>query len=221
MSFFKIQLNRYHLIFSIILSIVNIYLVTSLDPPNKAQGVFGNIFYIHVPVAWTAFLIYFAVMIAGVIFLIKKESIWDDIGYSCAEVGTLFMFMVLTTGPIWAKPAWGYFWPWEPRLTTSLILFLIYIGYFMLREFGGSSEQVPRYAAILGIVAFIDVPLIFYSVKFWLPELQSHTQVGQYFDENNSLPTYLILFSFFSFIVVSSFMIRFRIHILRHTSEAS
>ena len=196
------------------LAAINIFIVLTLDPPNLAQGVFGNIFYIHVPVAWTAFLMYLCVMISGILFLTKKDKVWDHRGLAFAEVGTLFMFLVLTTGPIWAKPAWGIFWPWEPRLTTSLVLFLIFLGYFMLREFGGNPEQVSRYAAVIGILAFLDVPLIFLSVKFWLPEMQSHPQVGQYFDSANPLPTYLVIFSFVSLLVVSSLMVRLRTNIL-------
>ena len=214
MSFFNHQNNLIHAAIAAALSAINIYIVLSLEPPNLAQGIFGNIFYIHVPVAWTAFLLYLCVMISGILFLIKKDKIWDRRGLAFAEVGTIFMFLVLTTGPIWAKPAWGIFWPWEPRLTTSLILFLIFLGYFMLREFGGNPEQVSRYAAVVGILAFLDVPLIFLSVKFWLPEMQSHPQVGQYFDSANPLPTYLLIFSFLSLLVVSSLMIRLRTNIL-------
>ena len=214
MSFFNHQNNLIHAAIAAALSTINIYIVLSLEPPNLAQGIFGNIFYIHVPVAWTAFLLYLCVMISGILFLIKKDKVWDRRGLAFAEVGTIFMFLVLTTGPIWAKPAWGIFWPWEPRLTTSLILFLIFLGYFMLREFGGNPEQVSRYAAVVGILAFLDVPLIFLSVKFWLPEMQSHPQVGQYFDSANPLPTYLLIFSFLSLLVVSSLMIRLRTNIL-------
>ena len=214
MTFFNHQNNLIHAAIAAALSAINIYIVLSLEPPNLAQGIFGNIFYIHVPVAWTAFLLYLCVMISGILFLIKKDKVWDRRGLAFAEVGTIFMFLVLTTGPIWAKPAWGIFWPWEPRLTTSLILFLIFLGYFMLREFGGNPEQVSRYAAVVGILAFIDVPLIFLSVKFWLPEMQSHPQVGQYFDSANPLPTYLLIFSFLSLLVVSSLMIRLRTNIL-------
>ena len=105
------------------------------------------------------------------------------------------MALVLITGPIWAKPAWGHYWPWEPRLTTSLVLFLTYMGYFMIREYGGNPEQTSKYSAVVSIIAFLNVPLIFISVKFWLPEMQSHPQVGQYFSSNNLLPTYLIIFS--------------------------
>ena len=214
MTFFNHQNNLIHAAIAAALSAINIYIVLSLEPPNLAQGIFGNIFYIHVPVAWTAFLLYLCVMISGILFLIKKDKVWDRRGLAFAEVGTIFMFLVLTTGPIWAKPAWGIFWPWEPRLTTSLILFLIFLGYFMLREFGGNPEQVSRYAAVVGILAFLDVPLIFLSVKFWLPEMQSHPQVGQYFDSANPLPTYLLIFSFLSLLVVSSLMIRLRTNIL-------
>ena len=214
MTFFNHQNNLIHAAIAAALSALNIYIVLSLEPPNLAQGIFGNIFYIHVPVAWTAFLMYLCVMISGILFLIKKDKVWDRRGLAFAEVGTIFMFLVLTTGPIWAKPAWGIFWPWEPRLTTSLILFLIFLGYFMLREFGGNPEQVSRYAAVVGILAFLDVPLIFLSVKFWLPEMQSHPQVGQYFDSANPLPTYLLIFSFLSLLVVSSLMIRLRTNIL-------
>jgi len=214
MSFFNHRNNLIHAAIAAALSTINIYIVLSLEPPNLAQGIFGNIFYIHVPVAWTAFLLYLCVMISGILFLTKKNKVWDRRGLAFAEVGTIFMFLVLTTGPIWAKPAWGIFWPWEPRLTTSLILFLIFLGYFMLREFGGNPEQVSRYAAVVGILAFLDVPLIFLSVKFWLPEMQSHPQVGQYFDSANPLPTYLLIFSFLSLLVVSSLMIRLRTSIL-------
>ena len=214
MTFFNHQNNLIHAAIAAALSAINIYIVLSLEPPNLAQGIFGNIFYIHVPVAWTAFLLYLCVMISGILFLIKKDKVWDRRGLAFAEGGTIFMFLVLTTGPIWAKPAWGIYWPWEPRLTTSLILFLIFLGYFMLREFGGNPEQVSRYAAVVGILAFLDVPLIFLSVKFWLPEMQSHPQVGQYFDSANPLPTYLLIFSFLSLLVVSSLMIRLRTNIL-------
>ena len=104
----------------------HIVIVITLEPLNKSQGIFGNIFYIHVPVAWTAFILYFLVMISSILFLVKKNKIWDFRAYALAEIGTIFMALVLVTGPIWAKPAWGYYWPWEPRLTTNLVLFRLY-----------------------------------------------------------------------------------------------
>ena len=213
---FSFKQNIIHTFIVLILSSSHIVIVITLEPLNKSQGIFGNIFYIHVPVAWTAFILYFLVMISSILFLVRKNKIWDFRAYALAEIGTIFMALVLITGPIWAKPAWGYYWPWEPRLTTSLVLFLTYIGYFMIREYGGNPEQTSKYSAVVSIIAFLNVPLIFISVKFWLPEMQSHPQVGQYFSSDNLLPTYLIIFSLLVFIIIASLMARYRIFLLKN-----
>ena len=216
MNFFSLKKNIFHTLIVLILSLCHIFIVIKLEPLNKSQGIFGNIFYIHVPVAWTAFILYFLVMFSSTLFLIKRDKIWDFRSYALAEIGTIFMALVLITGPIWAKPAWGYYWPWEPRLTTSLVLFLTYMGYFMIREYGGNSEQTSKYSAVVSIIAFLNVPLIFISVKFWLPEMQSHPQVGQYFSSDNLLPTYLIIFSLLVFIIIAILMVRYRIFLLKN-----
>tara|TARA_B100000886_G_C20400990_1_gene482563 strand:- start:661 stop:1323 length:663 start_codon:yes stop_codon:yes gene_type:complete len=216
MNFFSFKQNIFHTLIVMILSLIHIFIVIKLEPLNRSQGIFGNIFYIHVPVAWTAFILYFLVMLNSILFLIKRDKIWDFRAYALAEIGTIFMALVLITGPIWAKPAWGYYWPWEPRLTTSLVLFLTYIGYFMIREYGGNPEQTSKYGAVVSIIAFLNVPLIFISVKFWLPEMQSHPQVGQYFSSDNLLPTYLIIFSLLVFIIIASLMARYRIFLLKN-----
>ena len=216
MNFFSFKQNIFHTLIVLILSLIHIFIVIKLEPLNKSQGIFGNIFYIHVPVAWTAFIFYFLVMLSSILFLIRRDKIWDFRAYALAEIGTIFMALVLITGPIWAKPAWGYYWPWEPRLTTSLVLFLTYMGYFMIREYGGNPEQTSKYSAVVSIIAFLNVPLIFISVKFWLPEMQSHPQVGQYFSSENLLPTYLIIFSLFVFIIIASLMTRYRIFLLKN-----
>ena len=216
MNFFSLKQNIFHTLIVLILSLIHIFIVIKLEPLNKSQGIFGNIFYIHVPVAWTAFILYFLVMLSSILFLIKRDKIWDFRAYALAEIGTIFMALVLITGPIWAKPAWGYYWPWEPRLTTSLVLFLTYLGYFMIREYGGNPEQTSKYSAVVSIIAFLNVPLIFISVKFWLPEMQSHPQVGQYFSSDNLLPTYLIIFSLLVFIIIASLMVRYRIFLLKN-----
>ena len=216
MNFFSFKQNIFHTLIVLVLSLIHIFIVIKLEPLNKSQGIFGNIFYIHVPVAWTAFILYFLVMLSSILFLIKRDKIWDFRAYALAEIGTIFMALVLITGPIWAKPAWGYYWPWEPRLTTSLVLFLTYMGYFMIREYGGNPEQTSKYSAVVSIIAFLNVPLIFISVKFWLPEMQSHPQVGQYFSSDNLLPTYLIIFSLLVFIIIASLMVRYRIFLLKN-----
>jgi heme exporter protein C len=152
-------------------------------------------------------------MIAGVLYLINKKTIWDHLGFAAAEIGTLFVVLVLITGPIWAKPIWGTWWTWEPRLTTTLILFLIYVGYFMLRTFGGHPERTSRYAAVLGIVAFFDVPIIFYSVRFWEERYQSHPQVEITKQNPDIIIPFLISLIIFS--ILFSFMLKYRLHVLK------
>ncbi|MFQ6676920.1 MAG: cytochrome c biogenesis protein [Fidelibacterota bacterium] len=191
---------------------INLYVIFAITPMVPEQHWAQKIFYVHVPIAWSGFLSYFIVMVTGILFLIKKDSKWDRIGLAAAELGTMFVVLVLITGPIWATPIWGKPWIWEPRLTTTLILFLIYIGYFMFRKFGGHPERVARIAAVIGIIAFLDVPLIFYSVKFWTPQFQLHPQV-----EMNQQPGGILLPFLFSMMVFTSLlilMIRIRFQIL-------
>ena len=172
-----------------------------------------KIFYVHVPSAWVGFLSYFVVMISGIMYLNSNDEKWDYVSLSAAEIGTFFMGLVLITGPIWATPIWGQPWIWEPRLVTTLILFLIYIGYFMMRTYGGYLERMKRNAAVLGIVSFINVPIIFLSVQFWSPEIQSHPQVEMAQQPSEILSPFL--FSLFVFTIIYLLMIRYRIYVIQ------
>lgn len=216
--FFSNRNNLILLVAVCILIAVNVFNIVINTPMVPDQHWAQKIFYIHVPSAWTGFLSFFIVMVAGILFLSKSDQRWDRLGLAAAEIGTLFLVLVLITGPIWAKPVWGRAWIWEPRLTTTLVLFLIYIGYFMIRTFGGYPERTARMAAVLGIVAFVDVPIIFFSVKFWSPELQSHPQV----EMANQPPEILtpFLFSITCFTVLYFLMLRYRIHVLKLTAES-
>jgi heme exporter protein C len=211
--FFSKKINVISAIMVFILMVFNIYNITNNTPMVPDQFWAQKIFYFHVPIAWTGFLSYLIVMIAGVLYLINKRTIWDHLGYAAAEIGTLFIVLVLITGPIWAKPIWGTWWTWEPRLTTTLILFLIYVGYFMLRTFGGHPERTSRYAAVLGIVAFFDVPIIFYSVRFWEERYQSHPQVEIAKQNPDIIIPFLISLIIFS--ILFSFMLKYRLHVLK------
>lgn len=211
--YFKSSKNLYLLLFAITIFTINIVNIVINTPMIADQHWAQKIFYVHVPSAWVGFLSYFIVMIAGLMLLIKKNDAWDDVVVSAAELGTLFMGLVLITGPIWARPIWGTFWIWEPRLTTTLILFLYYIGFFMFRSFGGNIERVRRQSAILGILAFVNVPIVFLSVQFWEPEIQSHPQV-----EMGSQPPeilYSFLFSLASFTLLFFVMLRYRTFLQR------
>src|SRR5437667_6508614 len=140
-------------------------LVFLLVPTEADMGIVQRIFYFHVSSAWVAFLGFFLVAGASAVYLWNGAPTADRLAYAGAEVGVVFCTLVLVTGPIWARPIWGVWWTWDPRLTMTVILWAIYASYLMLRAFGGEDEAVRRYAAVLGIVGVLDIPLITVSVR--------------------------------------------------------
>ena len=179
----------------------NIVSITFLTPMVPDQEWAQKIFYLHVPLAWSGFLSYFFVMLAGVGYLFSKDLKYDRIGHAAAEIGTIFTGLVLVTGPIWATPIWGKPWIWEPRLITTLVLFIIYAGYFILRNIGIYRQRVALISAIVGIIAFLDIPIIFLSVEFWAAEIQSHPQV-----EMNKQPSGILRPFLFSLLAFTNLM---------------
>lgn len=149
------------------LMLVNMYLIFMWSPTEAVMGHVQRIFYLHVPLAWLSFLAFFVVFVGSVLYLWKRNSIWDMLASSAAEVGVVFTTLVLITGPIWAKPVWGIWWTWDVRLTTTLVLWLIYVGYLMLRAYSDNRSQAATYSAVLGVVGFIDVPIVYYAVNWW------------------------------------------------------
>ena len=146
--------------------IVAIFLVFIYAPTEKVQGIVQKIFYFHVSSAVTMSFAFFVVFIASIMYLWKNSDWWDAVALSAAEIDVVFCTLVLITGPIWARPIWGTWWSWDPTLTLSLVLWLIYVAYLMLRIDAHDSKRA-RFAAILGIVGFVDVPLIRWSVEKW------------------------------------------------------
>src|SRR5579884_1718512 len=141
-----------------------LYMVFLYVPNEATQGIVQRIFYFHVPCAWVAFAGFGIVAIAGAIYLWLGDQIWDDLGQAAAETGMVFCTLVLITGSIWAKPIWGVWWTWDSRLTTTFILWLLYGAYLLLRAFADDSDEVARFAAVLGIVGVLDIPIIIVSV---------------------------------------------------------
>src|SRR5215471_17922861 len=144
-----------------------VFMVFVYVPTDAQQGIVQRIFYFHVPCAWVAFAAFALVAISGAFYLWFGEQVWDDLGYAAAEVGMVFCTLVLVTGSIWAKPIWGAWWTWDSRLTTTLVLWLLYAGYLTLRIAADEVPQVGRFAAVVGIVAAADVPVIIVSVRLW------------------------------------------------------
>jgi heme exporter protein C len=136
-------------------------------PTELTMGDIQRIFYYHVPSAWTAFLLFFLNFLASVAYLIKRSPKADAWAAATAEVGVVFCTIVLVTGPLWARPVWGIWWTWDARLTTTLILWLIYVSYILLRRFSDGSGQTAVLAAALAVFGFIDVPIVYMSIRWW------------------------------------------------------
>lgn len=136
-------------------------------PTERIMGIVQRIFYFHVSSAWLAFVAFAVVFVASILFLWKRKEKWDIVALSSAEIGVIFTTLVLLTGPLWAKPIWNAWWTWDPRLSTTVVLWFIYISYLMLRALTVGEEKGARVAAVFGIIGFVDVPIVFMSIRWW------------------------------------------------------
>lgn len=148
-------------------SALGVGMVIFYAPADRIQGIVQKIFYLHLPLAWVAYLAFLVVLVASVLYLWKRDLRWDALARSSVEIGVLFTTLVIVTGSLWAKPVWNTWWTWDARLTSTLVLWFIYISYLMLRAYTPDQERAARFGAILGIVGFIDVPIIHFSVQWW------------------------------------------------------
>jgi heme exporter protein C len=142
------------------------YQALLVAPTEQTMGNVQRIFYYHVPSAWTAFLLFFANFLASVVYIWKRNAAADAIAAATAEVGVVFCTVVLVTGPIWARPVWGIWWTWDARLTTTLVLWLIYVSYLVLRSYSTGS-QTALLAAALAIFGFVDVPIVYMTIRWF------------------------------------------------------
>jgi heme exporter protein C len=147
--------------------IIALGMVFLYAPREVTMGEVQRIFYFHVASAWVGFFGFFVTFLAGIGYLVTGKRRWDIVGLSSVEVGLTFITMTVVTGSLWAKPVWGAFWTWEPRLTISAVQLLVYIAYGMLRASLESPEQKARFAAVYGIVAFVTVPLSWSAIRWW------------------------------------------------------
>jgi heme exporter protein C len=159
--------------------------------------------------AWVAFLAFFVVFGASIAFLRTANERWDRLGRASAEVGVVFTTLVLITGAIWGFPIWGTWWSWDPKLTTTLILWFMYLAYLMVRSYA-EPPRGPRYAAIVGIVAFVDVPIVYLS-SYWWRTLHPQPVIGPLADQQpSSSIVWMLLLSLVAFTVFYAFLVRVR-----------
>ncbi|MFQ5889119.1 MAG: cytochrome c biogenesis protein CcsA [Gemmatimonadota bacterium] len=144
-------------------SVVGLFVV----PADAVQGEVQRLMYVHVPSAWLAMLAFFVVFVMSVLYVVQRDARWDLVAASSAEIGVVFTALTLALGSLWGKPTWGVWWTWEPRLTTTAIMLAIYVGYLAVRSFADDPEKRARWSAIVGIVGFINVPIVYLSVVWW------------------------------------------------------
>ncbi|PYV57703.1 MAG: cytochrome C assembly protein [Acidobacteria bacterium] len=143
-----------------------LYLALVVAPTEQTMGDVQRIFYYHVPSAWTAFLLFAINFVASVVYLVRRNPAVDAIAVTSAEVGVVFCTIVLITGPLWARPVWGIWWTWDIRLTSTLVLWLMYVAYLILRRFS-TGGQTPVIAAAVAVFAALDVPLVYFSIRLF------------------------------------------------------
>jgi heme exporter protein C len=145
------------------------------SPPERDMGHLQKILYVHVPSAWNAFIAYFVVAIASLWYLWKGEEKHDLLAASAAEVGTVFTALTIVLGSIWGRATWGVWWTWDPRLTSTAVLLLVFVGYLALRSFVEDSDRRAQWSAAVGLLGALNVPIVYMSVRWWrtLHQMQS------------------------------------------------
>lgn len=156
-----------HGLITLIWILISLYLIFIFVPTEANQGNVYRIMYIHVPCAWVALVAFGVVFIGSVGYLWKRSLAADELAYAGAEIGFVFCCCLLITGPLWAKPVWGIWWTWDPRLTLTFVLWLLYAAYLLLRSFFVNPSQGALLSAVVGIIGFIDVPIDYMSIRWW------------------------------------------------------
>ena len=156
-------------VFALVAVTVALLLMFLYAPTEALQGNVQRIFYVHVPAAWITYLAVVVVAVSSVLVLARRTDWerWDRMASASAELGVVFTTIVLTTGPIWGRRVWGVWWVWDARLTSTLVLWLIYVGYLVFRAMSPPGERRARLSAVIGLVGAADIPVIHFAVVWW------------------------------------------------------
>ena len=152
-------------IVTLVMMLASTYAAFIYAPNEIIMGPIQRIFYFHMGTVWVATVAFIIVFIASIMYLVKGTRKWDTLAYSSAELGVFFITLTIITGSIWAKPVWGTWWTWDPQLTTTFILWILYIVYLLIRANSGYDEKKAKYSAVFAIIAFIDLPLVYISAR--------------------------------------------------------
>lgn len=200
-------LGTVHAVATIVAMGIALWAVFVYAPTEKQMGLVQKIFYFHVSSAISAGLAYFLVFVGSVGYLRTRRDAWDRLALVAAELGVMFSVFVLISGPLWARPIWGVFWRWEPRLTSMMITFTLYVAYLMVRSYSEPGERTQRFAAVVGVFAFVMVPFVRYSINLWAADQQLHPPAVE-LDPAMATAKYL---SYLAFALLFTFLLRFRL----------
>jgi heme exporter protein C len=190
-----------------------------VTPPDADQGQVFRLIYIHVPSAWLAYLSFAVVLVASVAYLRTKRTRWDRLAASSAEVGVMFTGLTLILGSIWAKPVWGTWWTWDPRLTTTAVLMLVYVGYLAVRRLSDDPRRRATWSAVVGIVGFVDVPIVHLSVVWWR-SLHQAPAVARITPRMAPIMAWTLVLSVVAFTVLYAYLLVVRLRVGRLEERA-
>jgi heme exporter protein C len=200
--------------------VLGLVMAFGVAPRETTQGNVQRIMYVHPPLAWVAYLAFGVVAAASIVYLIRRHPGADRLAHASAEVGVLFTGLAIATGSIWGKPTWGAWWTWDARLTSVAILFVMYLGYLLLRGTVEDRERAARYCAVLGIVAALDMPLVHFSVYWWrtLHQPPSLMKPGGF--SGSAAILWPLLVNLAAFTVLYAYLVAKRVRLLRAETEA-
>ena len=195
-----------------VLGLVDLYLIFFWVPTERVMGIVQRIFYVHVPTVWVGFIAFGIVALSSVVYLLKQDAKWDRRAQVAAELGVVFLTMSIVSGAVWAKPVWGTWWTWDPKLTSVFVLWVMFIGYLMVRAYAPGRRQAARWSAVVGIIAYADVPIVYLASEWWRslhPEL-----VAGPLSDSGSLESAMrttLYFSTLTFTVIFVYLFRTRL----------
>ena len=189
-------------------------------PPDAVQGDLQRIMYVHVPSAWTAYLSFFITFVASVAYLRTRRLRWDHLAGASGEVGVVFTGLALATGSIWGKPVWGVWWTWDARLVLTAVMFFVYLGYLALRRSIDDPELRASRAAVLGIVAVLQIPIVHFSVTWWRGLHQPPTVLRPDSPQMDPPLLFALLMAVTAFTVVFAALVTRRRHLAEREDQA-
>ena len=193
----------------------------AVAPREVTQGNVQRIMYVHVPAVWVAYLAFLMVFVASIVFLWTRSPDADRLALAGAEVGVLFLGVNIATGSIWGKPTWGTWWTWDARLTSVTVVFLIYVGYLLLRRMIDDPERAARYAAIVGILGAPNIYLVHVSVQWWRTLHQPPTLMKAGSATLAPIFWWTILANFLALALLSAYFVAKRTRLLQWEQEAT